>query len=42
MKEDLEWVVAQDPHMAGNTYPWNVYFQSDARKMLAKIENTKP
>ncbi len=35
MKEDLEWVIAQDPHSGGNTYPWNVYFQKDAAKMLA-------
>lgn len=34
-KNDLEWVVAQDPHKGGNTYPWNVYFQEDATKMLA-------
>lgn len=34
MKKDLEWVIAQDPHTAGNTYPWNVYFQKDAKKML--------
>lgn len=32
---DLEWVVSQDPHNAGNPYPWNIYFQEDARKMLA-------
>jgi hypothetical protein len=32
---DLEWVISQDPHEAGNPYPWNVYFQEDARKMLA-------
>lgn len=34
-KSDLEWVVTQDPHDAGNPYPWNVYFQEDARKLLA-------
>ena len=33
-KSDLEWVVSQDPKKAGNTYPWNVYFQRDAQKML--------
>ena len=34
-RKDLEWVVAQDPHNSGNTYPWNVYFQEDATSMLA-------
>ncbi len=33
-RHDLEWVIAQDPHHGGNTYPWNVYFQKDAVKML--------
>ena len=35
---DLEWVLAQDPHNAGNPYPWNVYFQEDARKLLADYQ----
>ena len=35
-KADLEWVLAQDPHEAGNPYPWNVYFLEDARRMLAE------
>ncbi len=34
-RNDLEWVVAQDPHNGGNTYPWDVYFQEDATRMLA-------
>ncbi|MDT8394008.1 MAG: TRAP transporter TatT component family protein [Bacteroidales bacterium] len=33
-KADLKWVLAQNPHEAGNPYPWNVYFQEDARRML--------
>jgi hypothetical protein len=33
---DLEWVLKQDPHDAGNPYPWNVYFQQDASKLLAE------
>jgi hypothetical protein len=37
-KSDLEWVVSQDPHDAGNPYPWNVYFQYDAKELLAQIE----
>lgn len=37
-KSDLEWVLAQDPNMAPNTYPWNVYFQRDAQKMLDHLE----
>ena len=36
MKKDLQWVIDQNPHSAGNTYPWNVYFQNDAKKMLAE------
>lgn len=32
---DLQWVISQDPHKGGNPYPWNVYFQEDAKKMLA-------
>jgi tetratricopeptide (TPR) repeat protein len=32
---DLEWVLEQDPHQAGNPYPWNVYFQENARELLA-------
>ena len=35
-RKDLEWVVVQDPHNSGNTYPWNVYFQEDATKMLSE------
>ncbi|MFW5793170.1 MAG: TRAP transporter TatT component family protein [Bacteroidota bacterium] len=34
---DLEWVINQDPHKADNPYPWNVYFQNDAEKMLKKV-----
>lgn len=37
-KTDLEWVIRQDPHDAGNPYPWNVYFQEDARKLLADYQ----
>lgn len=32
---DLNWVVEQDPSKADNPYPWNVYFQEDAKKLLA-------
>ncbi len=35
-RKDLEWVVAQDPHRAKSPYPWNVYFQREARNMLAR------
>ncbi|HNW28972.1 MAG TPA: TRAP transporter TatT component family protein [Spirochaetota bacterium] len=34
--KDLEWVIAQDPHRAKSPYPWNVYFQREAKKMLAE------
>ncbi len=37
-KTDLKWVISQDPNKSGNTYPWNIYFQEDAQKML---ENSK-
>jgi hypothetical protein len=31
-------VLAQDPHRpTGDTYPWNVYFQTQARDLLASI-----
>lgn len=33
-KTDLEWVISQNPSKGGNTYPWNIYMQDDARKML--------
>ncbi len=33
-RSDLEWVVAQDPRAATSPFPWNVYFQRDARQML--------
>ncbi len=36
-KKDLVWVIAQDPHKCGNTYPWNVYFQNDAKTLLSSI-----
>jgi tetratricopeptide (TPR) repeat protein len=32
--DDLNWVLEQDPHTAPNTYPWNVYFQRQAKEML--------
>lgn len=36
---DTQWVLEQDPHSAGNPYPWNVYFQNDTRKMLEERYN---
>jgi tetratricopeptide (TPR) repeat protein len=38
-KEDLEWVIARDPKSAKGPYPWNVYFQRDAKKMLSEIDD---
>ncbi len=35
---DLQWVISQDPHKADSPYPANVYFQKDAREMLASID----
>jgi hypothetical protein len=37
-KAELEWVMSQDPHKADNPYPWNVYFQQDAKQMLADMQ----
>lgn len=38
-RRDLEWVLAQDPRVdTGDPYPWNVYFQRDARAMLGQID----
>ena len=37
-KADLEWVISQNPKKSGKPYPWNVYIQKDAQKMLANIE----
>ena len=33
--EDLFWVLQQNPHKAGNSLPWNLYFQEQSRQMLA-------
>jgi len=38
-QEDLEWVIAQYPKSAEGQYPWNVYYQRDAKEMLSKIED---
>jgi len=38
-KKDLEWLIAQDPFKADSPYPWNVYYQMDAKDMLAHIED---
>lgn len=38
--EDLNWVLEQDPAKCGNPYPWNIYFQNEARKMLAQVNST--
>jgi hypothetical protein len=35
---DLQWVLGQDPHASGNTYPWNVYFQRQAKEMLNRTD----
>jgi len=37
-RRDLEWVLAQDPQRAESPFRWNVYFQRDAREMLARID----
>lgn len=39
-KKDLEWVIGQDARgQTGDPYPWNVYFQNEARTLLASIDD---
>lgn len=39
-EKDLEWVLSQEPHRpTGDTYPWNIYFQAQARDLLASIDD---
>ena len=35
-RKDLEWVLAQDPHKVLTSYPWSVYYQREAKKMLGQ------
>lgn len=38
-REDLQWVLAQDPrHGRQRPYSWNVYFQREAAALLASID----
>ena len=37
-EEDMQWVVTQDLERAGGVYPWKIYFQRDAKAMLADID----
>ena len=41
-RRDLEWVAAQDPAALQGPYAWNVYFQRDARQMLADMDRILP
>jgi tetratricopeptide (TPR) repeat protein len=39
-KKDLDWVMGRDPRdQTGDPYPWNVYFQNEARTLLASIDD---
>jgi tetratricopeptide (TPR) repeat protein len=40
-KEDLNWVLSQDPHKVRHilTYPWNVYYQRNAKDLLDHIDD---
>jgi tetratricopeptide (TPR) repeat protein len=38
---DLEWVLQQDPRGSTIPFPWNIYFQNDAKNMLSQIINNK-
>jgi len=38
-REDMEWVIAQDPRKMDSPYPANVHFQRDAKDMLSHIED---
>jgi len=36
---ELRWVLAQDPRaQTGDPYPWNLYFQREARQLLASVD----
>jgi len=35
---DLEWVLEQNPSTGGNPHAWNVYFQNQAKEMLAETD----
>jgi len=37
-EDDLRWVLEQDPRAAASPYPWNVYFQRDAKRMLDEVD----
>jgi tetratricopeptide (TPR) repeat protein len=37
-RKDLEWILAQDPHKALSPYPWNVYFQREAKRLLDQVQ----
>lgn len=37
LRNDLEWVISHDPRDAATPYHWNVYFQRDAKEMLANL-----
>lgn len=37
-RRDLEWVVSQNPRECDSPYPANVFFQKDARELLAHTE----
>lgn len=37
-RRDLEWVLSRDPRDADSPLRWNVYFQRDARQLLAEID----
>ena len=38
-KSDMRWVIEQDPNREGNPYPWNIYFQNDAKNELRKVNS---
>lgn len=41
-RQDLEWVLAQDPARAESPLRWNVYFQRDARDLLDRMGSLFP
>jgi tetratricopeptide (TPR) repeat protein len=41
-EDDMRWVLEQDPRTGGSLYPWNTYFQNDAREKLANLEDYFP
>ncbi len=38
-KKDLNWVLSEDPHRGGPSFPFNIFLQRNAKEMLDNIDN---